>query len=138
MYIHCYIFIFIDFFVNNSVVLMSNRRKKRGHPCNIESVVRIRLRKSVFLVWQEKKRRDGYGRQSHSIFAEYLLYSGVHEKYFDSRKRQKMDGSLNESPQLLLDTHCPQSHQSDTLFISTSSVFAAANMFLAEYKLCLP
>ena len=26
----------------------------------------------------------------------------------------------------------------DTLFISTSSVFTAANMFLAKYKLCLP
>ena len=112
MYIHCYIFIFIDFFVNNSVVLISNRQKKRGRLCNIEPVVRIRLRRSVFLVWQEKKRRDGYGRQSYSIFAEYLLYSSVHEKYFDSRKQQKMDGSLNKRPQLLLDTHCPQSHQS--------------------------
>ena len=57
---------------------MSNRQKKRGRPCNIEPVVRIRLRKSVFLVWQEKKRRNGYSRQSYSIFAEYLLYSGVH------------------------------------------------------------
>ena len=85
MYIHCYIFIFIDFFVNNSVVLMSNRQKKRGRPYNIEPVVRIRLRKSVFLVWQEKKRRDGYGRQSYSIFAEYLLYSGVHEQKEDRR-----------------------------------------------------
>ena len=55
MYIHCYIFIFIDFFVDNLVVLMSNRQKKRGRPCNIEPVVRILLRKSVFLVWQEKK-----------------------------------------------------------------------------------
>ena len=51
-----------------------------------------------------------------------------------------MDGSLNESPQLLLDTHCPQSQQScwpgslDTLL----SIFSAANMFLAKSKLPFP
>lgn len=46
----------------------------RGRPRLAGSVRQIRLRSSVFLLWNQRKEALGYGRSTNSEFAEFLLH----------------------------------------------------------------
>lgn len=72
-------------------VIMSARPKKRGHPCSKEASVRIRLRKSVYQAWKEKKNHTGYARRSHSL-AEFLLHGGAQVSPLKNTNRLKARG----------------------------------------------
>ena len=56
---------------------MSATRPARGRPRRTEAVKRVKLRKSTFLLWNQRKESLGLKGVSNSEFAEMLLHQNV-------------------------------------------------------------
>ena len=71
-------------------------------PKRKEKLVKVWLRESVYSVWKSKKDLAGYGNNTNSEFAEFLLHressaSSEHNGNSNKRRREEISLELDET-----------------------------------------